>query len=76
MQRLVCEMHSRKLPGFTQGGFVKVLLALAVLAVLLSVVLLGTETNAMSTIARTFCVISTAIFAGAATLGLAARSRI
>ena len=76
MKGLVGEMHSRKPPGFTQGGFVKVLLALTVLAVLLSVVLLGTETNAMSTIARTFCVISTAIFAGAATLGLASRSRI
>lgn len=54
----------------------KVLMALVLLAVLLSVVLLGSETHAMATIARTFCIISTAIFAGAATLGLASRSRI
>jgi hypothetical protein len=55
---------------------VKVLLAIAFLAVLLSVVLLGIETHAMATIARTFCIISTAIFACAATVGLASRSRI
>ena len=54
----------------------KVLLAISLLAVLLSAVLLGSETQAMATIARTFCVISTAIFACAATLGLASRSKI
>ena len=54
----------------------KVLVALVLLAVFLSAILLGTETQAMATIARTFCIISTAIFAGAATLGLASRSKI
>jgi hypothetical protein len=63
-------------PGFTQGDAVKVLFALAFLAALLYLVILGTETHAMATFARMFCVISTAIFVGSATLGLAARSRI
>lgn len=54
----------------------KVLMALVLLAVLLSAILLSSETRAMATIARTFCIISTAIFACAATLGLASRSRI
>jgi hypothetical protein len=58
------------------GDSVKVLVALVLLAVFLSAILLGTETQAMATIARTFCIISTAIFAGAATLGLASRSKI
>jgi len=55
---------------------VKVFLAIALLAALLSAVLLGIGTHAMATVARSFCVISTAIFACAATLGLATRSRI
>jgi len=55
---------------------VKVFLAIALLAALLSAVLLGIGTHAMATVARSFCIISTAIFAGAATLGLATRSRI
>jgi hypothetical protein len=55
---------------------VKVFMALVLLAVFLSAILLSTETQAMATIARTFCIISTAIFAGAATLGLASRSKI
>jgi hypothetical protein len=55
---------------------VKVFLAIALLAVLLSAVLIGSETHAMATVARTFCIISTAVFACAATFGLAARSRI
>jgi hypothetical protein len=55
---------------------VKVFLAIALLAGLLSAVLLGIGTHAMATVARSFCIISTAIFACAATLGLATRSRI
>jgi hypothetical protein len=55
---------------------VKVFVTLVLLAVFLSVILLSTETQAMSTIARSFCIISTAIFAAAATLGLASRSKI
>jgi hypothetical protein len=72
------QVHSPDLPGTYEvtGDSVKVLLAIALLAVLLSVVLLGSETNAMSTIARSFCIITTAIFACAATVGLASRSRI
>lgn len=58
------------------GDSVKVFSALALLAVLMSAVLLGSETHAMATIARTFCAISTGIFACAATLGLASRTRI
>jgi hypothetical protein len=55
---------------------VKVFLAIALLAAFLSAVLLGIGTHAMATVARSFCIISTAIFACAATLGLATRSRI
>jgi len=55
---------------------VKVFLAIALLAALLSAVLLGIGTHTMATMARSFCIISTAIFACAATLGLATRSRI
>jgi hypothetical protein len=55
---------------------VKVFMTLLFLVVFLSAILLSTETQAMATIARTFCIISTAIFAGAATLGLASRSKI
>jgi hypothetical protein len=51
-------------------------MTLLFLVVFLSAILLSTETQAMATIARTFCIISTAIFAGAATLGLASRSKI
>jgi hypothetical protein len=54
----------------------KVMLVVAMLAAFLWAVLLGTETHAMATIARTFCAISTAVFACAATVGLAVRSRI
>ena len=54
----------------------KVFLAIALLAALLSAVLFGIGTHAMATVARSFCIISTAIFACAATLGLATRSRI
>lgn len=60
----------------TQGDSVKVLMALVLLAVFLSVILLSADTQTMATIARTFCIISTAIFAGAAFLGLASRSKI
>ena len=55
---------------------VKVFLAIALLAVLLSVVLLGIGTQAMATVARSFCTASIAIFACAATVGLASRSKI
>jgi hypothetical protein len=55
---------------------VKVLVALVLLAVFLSAILLSAETQAMATVARMFCMISTAIFAAAATLGLASRSKI
>ena len=54
----------------------KVFVAIAFLAALLSAVLLGTGTHAMAIVARSFCILSTAIFACGATLGLAARSRI
>ena len=64
-------------PDCSDGGYsVKVFIAIVFLAVFLSAILLSTETHAMATIARTFCIISTAIFAGAATLGLASRSKI
>lgn len=54
----------------------KVFLAIALLAVLLSVILLGIGTQAMATVARSFCTASIAIFACAATVGLASRSKI
>jgi len=59
-----------------RGDSLKVLVALVLLAVFLSAVLLSTETQAMATVARMFCTVSTSIFAAAATLGLASRSKI
>jgi len=71
------QLHLRELPGrITQGDDVKVFVAIALLGVLLSAVLVGSGTQAMATVARSFFMISTAIFACAATLGLASRSRI
>jgi hypothetical protein len=74
---LVRELHSRELPGREmQGDAVKIFVAIALLGVLLSAVLVGSGTQTMATVARSFFMISTAIFACAATLGLASRSRI
>jgi hypothetical protein len=71
-------MHLLDLPGtlVRRGIPVKVFAVILLLATLLWAVLLGSETHAMATIARSFCAVSTAIFACAATLGLASRSRI
>jgi hypothetical protein len=73
---LESEMHSASVAEFRGGFFVKIFMVLALLTAILMAVVIGFESEAMATIARTFCAASTGIFACAATLGLASRSRI
>lgn len=67
--------HLRDLQVMHKEHEVKVLTTMVVLAVIIAAVLLFASTNLLALASRTFCMASTAIFAGASTLGLAARVR-